>query len=727
MVAVTTLADAARPERGVDVDESPSDRSFSSSWPEHWPLTVLVLGYPLWWVVGLSAVMPILLAVPMLLQLLRRHPIRVPSGFAAWFIFLVWMTAGVTMLFVDAPGAVPGGGGGRLLVFVYRFLWYLTITIVVLWVINLGERALPTRRVVRLMGWMFVVTVLGGLLGVVAPTFEFTSLVEALLPGGLRSNDFVKSLVHPAAASVQSILGVAAPRPIAPFSFANSWGANLAMFLPFFVVGWLGRDAGWRRAVAPFVLLLAAVPIVMSLNRGLWACLALGAVFYLVRLVLTGKMVALIGAGLCVVVLGGLFIVSPLGELGVSRLENPHSNDRRGQLLTQTVVSTALGSPVLGFGSTRDVQGSFASIAGGGTPDCPRCEVPPLGTQGHIWLVIFSQGLVGAAAFLTFYGAQLARHWRSRTTIEAIGVVMLLFFVVQLLVYDTLGLPTYTLMIAIGLMERERWQRSGTRGGGLRTLESMLALLRRSAVLIVVFALLGGLVGAAIARSRPTTFVATTSVLLAPAPVYLDATGGGGSAPRSISIDTEASMVYSERAVGLVLDRLGSTDAQAVRDSIQVTAPPSSRVLDIAVRDEDPEQARLVADELAAAYLQVRGEYLEQRREQQRLQLERELDTVAGSGIVVEMEGDEAAGDADYEVLAEDLLREELDEVVLLSTDAGEVLRPATSKRVGAQSEVPIVSGLLLGMLTALIVVSLREARRRDVARRRPTISPSRR
>jgi hypothetical protein len=94
---------------------------------------------------------------------------------------------------------------------------------------------------------------------------------------------------------------------------------------------------------------------------------------------------------------------------------------------------------------------------------------------------------------------------------------------------------------------------------------------------------------------------------------------------------------------------------------------------------------------------------------------------------VVEVEGDEAAGDASYEVLAEDLLREELDEVVLLSTDAGEVLRPATSKRVGAQSEVPIVSGLLLGMLTALIVVSLREARRRDVARRRPTISPSRR
>jgi hypothetical protein len=35
-------------------------------WPEHWPLTALVLGFPLWWVLGMAQLMPlVLLAVAM--------------------------------------------------------------------------------------------------------------------------------------------------------------------------------------------------------------------------------------------------------------------------------------------------------------------------------------------------------------------------------------------------------------------------------------------------------------------------------------------------------------------------------------------------------------------------------------------------------------------------------------------------------------------------------------
>ncbi len=174
---------------------------------------------------------------------------------------------------------------------------------------------------------------------------------------------------------------------------------------------------------------------------------------------------------------------------------------------------------MLGFGSTRDVQGSFASIAGGGTAECPGCEVPPLGTQGQLWGVIFSHGFVGAAAFLAFFGSQLARHWRSRSSIEAIGVCVLLFFFLQLLTYDVLGLPTYTVMVAIGLMERERLR--GTVRTG-RTLESILALLSRYRLLLGMLIVLGALAGATIAATRVPTNAATASVLLTPAPVYLD-------------------------------------------------------------------------------------------------------------------------------------------------------------------------------------------------------------
>lgn len=680
-----------------------------SQWPMHWPLTVLLVGFPLWWALGLGALMPLVLAVPMGLQLLGRHPIRVPRGFGWWVVFLVCVVLSVTMLFVDAPGAVPGGGASRLIVFGFRLLWYLACTIVLLWVVNLDEASLPTRRVVRLMSWMFVVTVAGGLLGVLAPNFEFTSPVEQVLPGALRSNSFVRSLVHPAAAAVQSILGTASPRPIAPFSFANSWGANLSMFLPFFLYGWLGRGAGWRRSAAPVVLVLAAVPIVLSLNRGLWLSLALGVIYYVVRLVFTGRLVAIAGAALVAVVAGAVFLVSPLGDMVANRLETPHSNDRRGELLSETVSSTATGSPVLGFGSTRDVQGSFASIAGGSRPDCPACSVPPLGTQGQIWLVIFSQGFVGLIAFCGFYVAQFAQHWRSRTPIETIGVCLLLFFGLQLFVYDTLGMPMYTLMVAIGLMYRERAGRPWRVGSP--TLEALWARVRRSGRLIVVMAVLGGLLGALVAWRWTPMYDAKASVLLEPSPLYLDVTATEDP-PKEITVDTEASMVFSEQAISRVREQLDLPAEPDVRDQLRVTAPPSSRVLEVTARADDPRRAEQIADAATAAYLEVRDDYLSQRREQVRQELEQQLSAVAGRGLVVTQRGsgEDEEDTTTTPILAEDELRAALSSLSLVSTSSGEILRPAVARPVRKQAEVPIVSGMLLGGLAALAVMAWHDA-----------------
>ncbi len=331
-VRISTAA-APRPARPAVAEAR--QWSIAGPWPEHWPLTVLVLGYPLWWILGVSSFMPIAMAVPMALQLLRRSPIRVPVGFNVWLVFLLWTSGSVLMLVRRRSWCGAGGWSSRFLVFGYRFAWHLTITIVLLWVMNLGERALPTVRVVRLMSVMFLVVVAGGWLGLLLPNVELTSLMEAVLPGALRSNRFVSVLVNPVTANASTILGVTEPRPVAPFAFANAWGSATLMRLPFFVVGWFGRDAGWRRSFAPFVLLVAAVPIVMSLNRAMWASIAVGIIYYVVRLVLKGRMVALVGAVLCVLVAGLLFLASPLAELTVTRLENPHSNERRGNLLAR--------------------------------------------------------------------------------------------------------------------------------------------------------------------------------------------------------------------------------------------------------------------------------------------------------------------------------------------------------------------------------------------------------
>lgn len=423
-----------------------------------WPLVVLLGGFPLLWLAGMSELLVFVMAVVMALRLVRRRTVLVPPGFGWWLIFLGVVLIGIPLLFVDVPGTITGGGASRLPVFFYRLTWYLACTVILLWIGNLDEKELPSLRVVRLFGWLFVFTVVGGLLGVIAPRFELTSPTELLLPDAIAANDFVRSIIHPRAADIQNVLGPDQARPIAPFAYANSWGSNLVLTLPFFVAGWLRYGNRWRRAVAPFVLMLAAVPVVFSLNRGLWACLALGAALLGLRLALTGRVAPLVALGVVVALGVGGIGVSPLGDMIVQRVNNPHSNERRGQLLVETVNSTLASSPLAGFGSTRRVQGSFDSIAGGSRPNCKACGVPPLGTQGHIWLVIFSQGLAGLLAFITFFAVQLGRHWRSRTTLEAIGVSLLAFFAVQLFIYDTLGWPVFTIMAGIALMWRERWR-----------------------------------------------------------------------------------------------------------------------------------------------------------------------------------------------------------------------------------------------------------------------------
>jgi hypothetical protein len=420
-----------------------------------WPLTALYAGFPLWWLLGLANFVIPLLAVPMAVRLMRERPLRLPRGFALWALFLVWVLAGVFVLQVDAPGSVHGAGGpGRYLTYAYRVAMYLAATVALLYVGNLSEREVGSTRIARLLGGMFVVTTVGGLVGVLFPHVSLASPVELLLPHALATDPYVQSLVHLRTAEVQTILGYAEARPVAPFNYANAWGANYSFFLPFFLLTWFGRKAGWRRWAGPVVLAVSAVPVAYSLNRGLWGALALGLAYVAVRLALAGRLLILQGLVGGVLVVALMLVVTPLGSLVSSRLDHPHSNDRRSALLTRTVSSVAEGSPVLGFGTTRNVQGSFASIAGGPTARCRGCGVPPLGTQGMLWSVLFYQGLVGGSLYLLFCAVRFLRHWRDRSPYSLAACAIVVMAAAEMFVYDFTGAPHVTLMIALGLAWR---------------------------------------------------------------------------------------------------------------------------------------------------------------------------------------------------------------------------------------------------------------------------------
>jgi hypothetical protein len=88
--------------------------------------------------------------------------------------------------------------------------------------------------------------------------------------------------------------------------------------------------------------------------------------------------------------------------------------------------------------------------------------VPPLGTQGHLWLLLFSQGLIGTALFLLFLLVRAVYAYRSRDRMAIMALALLLFFGIEMFVYDVLGPPVFTLMLALGLAWRvERRTRIG--------------------------------------------------------------------------------------------------------------------------------------------------------------------------------------------------------------------------------------------------------------------------
>lgn len=414
--------------------------------------TALFALFPLWWLIGVSHFVFLGAAVVMGWELLRKRPVYTPMAFGLWLLFLAVVAAGGALLWVVAPGTVPVEGMSKLFTFSYRMLWYLAITIVALYILNTPERELPAQHVMRLLGLMFVYTTVGGLAGLMLPTADFPSLLEVILP--LPNEGFLYSLVHPSIANTSDFLGYDQPRPSAPFAYPNAWGNNLGLFLPFLMASWLRRDAGWRRPVGVVVLLLSIIPITYSLNRGLWVGLASAAGILAVRFAIMGQVRLLQSIVAALAVMAAIFVASPLYDTVTLRVSTPHSNERRSTVAEEVVGKTVALSPLLGYGDTRLVEGSFASISGGETPDCHQCAAPPLGTQGFFWRLIFTTGLFGTALFLLFFITQLSLFLRQRDPVAIVGCLVIYMSLIFSFVYDSLESPLFTVMIAIGLMNR---------------------------------------------------------------------------------------------------------------------------------------------------------------------------------------------------------------------------------------------------------------------------------
>lgn len=422
--------------------------------------TWLLAFIPVWWVLGLGALIFPLLAIPMAVSLARRERVEVPPAFWLWLVFCAVAVVSLVTLNVDPTGTLPGGWISRLPGAGYRLVGYVCVTILVLYVVNTSEAQLPRRRLVNLLAWLAVVTVAGGLLGTFDGYFEFKSLVELLLPDSIANNGFVASLVHPQASQIMDFLGYETPRPAAPWGYTNTWGNVLSICVPWLAIAAFCYPTRRRtKVLAIAVGAMALVPAVESMNRGLWLNLAVAGCFVVMKLLVSGKIwpVVLVVATAILAVL--VVAVTPLGQVVAARAANGHSDDGRGYA-TEQAVTVVAESPIVGFGSTRNAQGSGDSITVGPTQECPRCGGRTLGGNGQLWQTLVAHGYAGAITYVGFFSLVLWRFRRDHSAIGVVGSVVMVLSLTSMFYYNALLAPLALTMLCYALLWRNERNRA---------------------------------------------------------------------------------------------------------------------------------------------------------------------------------------------------------------------------------------------------------------------------
>jgi polysaccharide biosynthesis protein PslJ len=403
---------------------------------------LFLAAYPVLWVLGLAYFMWPLLAIGFVLAVFGRPPVRVSPGFGLWVLFLIWMLA----------SAMELSSHQRYLLFSWRAIIYLTATALFLWVYNAAEDQLPADAVARALTALFAVAVVGGVLGVIDPTASMESLAQHLLPRSWLSNTTAYAYVHPALAQIQfKALGHPIGRPMAPFAYTNQWAATVGVLMPFAVITALRSRPGVRRHALVALLALSVVPIVVSLNRGLWMALGVALVYACVRLATIGYRRQLSVALMAVAAIAVGVAISPLGGLVQSRVGSEHNSNSTRASLYQQSFSGVASSPLLGYGSPQP-------STSGGTGEAR------VGTQGQFYLILVSHGIPGIVFYLGWFVFTFLHAWRRRTVEEVLWSCVLVISFVEMMVYDFLPLTIYVIMIACALLWRRRMRQPRSTG-----------------------------------------------------------------------------------------------------------------------------------------------------------------------------------------------------------------------------------------------------------------------
>ena len=183
---------------------------------------------------------------------------------------------------------------------------------------------------------------------------------------------------------------------------------------------------------------MSFVPAFLTLNRGMFLGLALALVYVAIRLVMRGNGKALLGLLGLVALVAVAFATLPVAERLSHRVQASSSTADRANLYQETIQRT-LESPVFGYGGPRPSETKGA---------------PSVGTQGQVWMVMFSHGLPGVALFMGWLVWAYVRSIRERDPTGMALNTVLLVVIAESLYYGIMTTGLAVAMIAAALTLR---------------------------------------------------------------------------------------------------------------------------------------------------------------------------------------------------------------------------------------------------------------------------------
>lgn len=220
----------------------------------------------------------------------------------------------------------------------------------------------------------------------------------------------------------------------------------------------------------------------------------------------------------------------------------------------------------------------------------------------------------------------------------------------------------------------------------------------------------GLLVGAAVLIHRGRTYTATVEVIASTAPLGITPEPRLTGNPVPPTVDTEAQLVESDAVLRPAARSLGSGyKAADLRQAMEILAPAGTRALVISYRARDGRQASRAVLAIARHYVALQSRLNRAQRRRERLLLERALGILLrrgrGAGDPAVLRKSERPAVRSLATALSGLQTSPAQAAELADAPSVQVSRP--------NKALPPVTGVLLGLLSAVGLALLAQGRRR--------------